>query len=153
MCHIQIGQYKIWWPLKNSLNRQIKKVSKVFCCTVLQTTFVLRTCMWLALKITNHFIDYRVCRFDRSLLNYIISSLEDIIIELWCQIHWTYSSTSSSGTSSYAGESAPQILNSMSSVVTFGRLFVNHGGLLNWQHVLVDLQPWPSQRTSSGKSI
>ena len=68
----------------------------------------------------------------------------------------TYSSISSSGMSSmwdaYSMHRRSSMLSVLVVVPAIGRFFVNHGALLNIQHVLVEVQFCPSQRGSSGKN-
>ena len=65
-------------------------------------------------------------------------------------IHWTYSSSCSSAISAWLWEYQGQSRSSIFSVVGLARFLVNHGGLLNRQHVPPPSQTCPSQSVAFG---
>ena len=65
-------------------------------------------------------------------------------------VHWMYSSSSSSAISESERPLRVHIRSSISSVVELARFLVNHGGLLNLQHVPPPSQTWPSQSGAFG---
>ena len=65
-------------------------------------------------------------------------------------VHWTYSSSCSSAISPYCWVCQRQSRTSISSVVELTRFLVNHGGLLDRQHVPPPSQTWPSQSVAFG---